>query len=209
MQRLPIYVIAILSLAVAMISYRFLVLGLIPAFSGMIGHITDQKLAFLMHIGAAPIALALGTFQFAGGLRSRFPAAHRWSGRVYVGAILVGGVSALFLSVNATDRPVAAAGFGALALVWITSTAIALRFALARDLRRHRAWMIRSFALTFAAVTLRVQLPFFFIVGEMDYMQASNYVAWLCWVPNILAAEWYIRVSARGSTLRKSPPIVT
>lgn len=194
MQRLPIYAIAILSLG--------------PAFSGMVGHIADQKLAFLTHVSAAPIALALGTFQFAGGLRARFPVAHRWSGRIYVGAILLGGISALFLSANALDRPFAATGFGALALFWITTTAIALRFALARDLHRHRAWMIRSFALTFAAVTLRVQLPFFFLVGELDYLQASNYVAWLCWVPNILAAEWYIRASARGGKLRKGAPVV-
>ena len=57
----------------------------------------------------------------------------------------------------------------------------------------HRQWMIRSFALTFAAVTLRLYLPVLFTVGNMDYFEASNYVAWLCWVPNILFAEVYLR----------------
>ena len=57
----------------------------------------------------------------------------------------------------------------------------------------HRCWMIRSYALTFAAVTLRLELPLFFIFGGMEYPVASSYVAWLCWVPNLFIAELYLR----------------
>ena len=51
-------------------------------------------------------------------------------------------------------------------------------------------------SLTFAAVTLRLYLPFFFANG-FSYTEASVYVAWMCWVPNLLAVEWWLRRSAR------------
>ncbi|MGE4609889.1 MAG: DUF2306 domain-containing protein [Paracoccaceae bacterium] len=80
-----------------------------------------------------------------------------------------------------------------MAILWFVTTAQAIRFAIARDFRSHRRWMIRSFALTLAAVTLRIYLPFFMIFGEMTCAQASLWVAWLCWVPNLALAEWWVR----------------
>lgn len=53
-------------------------------------------------------------------------------------------------------------------------------------------------ALTFAAVILRLELPFSFAAG-MDYAGASPYVAWLCRLPNLLVAEWMLR-QGRGWT---------
>jgi hypothetical protein len=52
--------------------------------------------------------------------------------------------------------------------------------------------MIRSFALTFAGVTLRMQLPGFGAIG-LDYTAASVYLAWTCWLPNIAVVEWWLR----------------
>jgi hypothetical protein len=56
----------------------------------------------------------------------------------------------------------------------------------------HRAWMIRSFALTFAAVTLRIYLP---ILEQLPVPFEDGYraISFLCWVPNLLAAELYLR----------------
>ncbi len=45
-------------------------------------------------------------------------------------------------------------------------------------------------------MTLRLALPFFFILGGMEYPEASNYVGWLCWVPNLIIAELYLRRSS-------------
>ena len=191
--RISFWVFAVLSLSVAIISYRFLLLGLETAFSGMSEYISSRKLAFLLHVTASPIALALGVFQFVPKLRQQNPALHRWSGRVYGLAVLTGGITGLVLAIGSLDRPVAAAGFGFLSVIWLTITANAVRLAMAGQISRHRRWMIRSFALTFAAVTLRLTLPLFMIFGGMDYTEASNYVAWLCWVPNLAAVEWFIR----------------
>ena len=56
--------------------------------------------------------------------------------------------------------------------------------------------MTRNFALTFAAVTLRLQMPLL----AMGFGEEMGYriVAWSCWIPNLLVAEWLVRRA--GST---------
>jgi hypothetical protein len=57
---------------------------------------------------------------------------------------------------------------------------------------RHGRWMARSFALTFAAVTLRLYMPlasFLPVSGEDAYRA----IAYLCWIPNLLIAELLLR----------------
>ena len=61
--------------------------------------------------------------------------------------------------------------------------------------------MTRSFALTYAAVMLRIYLPLAMIVG-LDFAQAYPAIAWLCWVPNLAVAQLLIaRSDARPSPL--------
>jgi uncharacterized membrane protein len=191
--KVRVFLLWFLSLALALVSYRFLALGLEAAFPSMLGHIAGRRLAFVLHISASPIALTLGLLQFLPRLRGRYPVFHRWTGRIYVLAVLIGGVSGLVMALGSFDRPVAAFGFGALAILWLGVTGQAIRLAMAGRTTEHRRWMVRSYAMTLAAVTLRIELPFFFIFGGMDYVQASNYVAWLSWVPHLIIAELYLR----------------
>jgi hypothetical protein len=53
--------------------------------------------------------------------------------------------------------------------------------------------MIRSYSLMFAAPTLRLWLPLLIIAYQGEFRPAYLWVAWVCWVPNLLVAEWYIR----------------
>jgi len=190
--RLPILIIVTLSILVALMTYRFAFLELTLSFSEMLGHLDQRWLAFVLHISASPIALALGAMQFFPRLRARRPALHRWTGRIYASAILVGGLSGLVIALGAKGGFVVSLGFGILSILWIGTTANAVRLAMAGQIAKHRRWMIRSFALTFAAVTLRLYLLGFTAAG-FEYTQASLYLAWICWIPNILFAEWYIR----------------
>lgn len=201
LQKTSFWLVALLSFPMAFMSFRFLSLGLEPAFEEMIGHIVQHRSVFLAHVIAAPIALAAGVFQFAPKLRARRPALHRWSGRLYVLAILVGGISGFAMAVKAIGGPVAGWGFGLLALGWLFTTATALGFAMKRQIAQHKRWMMRSYALTFAAVTLRIYLPFFLLNG-FSYAEASLYVAWMCWVPNLLVMEWFLgRSKPRSAVL--------
>ncbi len=191
--RIGFFIYWLAAIVVALVSYRFLALGLETAFPSMSGHIADRNLAFLVHIVTSPVALILGLFQFLPRLRKARPVLHRWSGRIYGLAVLTGGIAGLFMAAGSFDRPIAALGFGTLAILWLGVTAQAIRLAMAGRIAEHRRWMIRSYALTFAAVTLRLALPFFFYFGGLDYAETSNYVGWICWIPNLIIAELYLR----------------
>jgi len=96
------------------------------------------------------------------------------------------------IALNAAGGIVANAGFALLSVLWIAFAANAIRLTMAGRIAAHRRWIIRSFALTFAAVTLRLYIPGF-LLGGMDYTAASSYLAWMCWAPNLIFAEWGVR----------------
>ena len=147
-----------------------------------------DRLAIYTHVFLSALALSLGPFQFMTGLRTKRPALHRWSGRVYVIAVLIGGLSGLFVAFNAFGGLVARVGFSCLAIGWLFTGARAYLAIRAGDIATHRAWMVRNFALTFAAVTLRFWLPGLVVVG-FPMAVAYPIIGWLCWVPNLVVAE--------------------
>ncbi|WP_417671454.1 DUF2306 domain-containing protein [Roseibium sp.] len=183
---------AVLCLLVAVASYRFVPLGVPNAMDYLAHHLPENRWFLYGHIAVAPLALALLPLQLSSRLRQSFPRLHRWGGRFYVLLILVSGVSGVNLALTTQSGPVAGTGFGALAVLWLVTTGLGWRRALARDFQSHRHWMIRSAALTFAAVTLRIYLPIA-MVTDLPFSAAYSAIAWLCWVPNLIAAEIYLR----------------
>lgn len=148
------------------------------------------------HITASAFALLTGPWQFRVGLRRRWPRLHRASGRVYVAACLVGGVAGTGIALGTTHGPVAGWGFLLMGIAWITTTAVAFASILRGDVDTHRRWMIRSFALTYGAVTLRLYVgPATAAGAEFDTIYPA--IAWLCWVPNLALALWWTR-AGRG-----------
>lgn len=185
-----------LSLLVAVATLRVIPLGLRTAFDVMQPHIELRPLAFSSHIFAASIALGIGGFQLWDTFRQRRLWWHRIAGRVYVFCVLIGGAGGFILGLSALAGPIAQAGFVLLAILWWITTIMAVINIRAGNISAHRTWMYRSFALTFAAVTLRLQLLCFTIAG-IDYLPASVWLAWTCWVPNILLVEWWIQKTKR------------
>jgi hypothetical protein len=155
-----------------------------------------SPLGLQTHIVASSLAIITGPFQFLPALRRHMPAVHRWMGRFYIAACLVGGVAGGSIALFTAAGPVAGIGFLGLAIAWVVSTVMAFRYALKRDFAAHERWMIRSFALTLAAVTLRLYLPPVFIFG-WEFFPAYRIIAWACWVPNLLIAELFIASKRR------------
>ena len=179
----------LLSLVVALTAYRYL-----PKAGPLAPNVVANLFArpFLdVHVAGAATALLVGSFQFLGGLRARRPGLHRALGRIYVAGCLAGGVGGLVLAFGSTAGPIATAGFGLLAVAWMVTTAQAWRLAMARRIAEHRTWMIRSFALTFAAVTLRLYLPLAAMSGA-HFFDAYRAISFLCWVPNLVLAEAWL-----------------
>ena len=154
--------------------------------------IVAEHFAFIVHISAASVALALGAFQMIKTTRNKFLKMHRWIGRIYALSVAIGGISGLWIALN-IDSLIALIGFALLAALWMFTTTKAVLFARSKQIKQHRKWMIYSFSLTFAAVTLRLQLAVFTFGMGLQYGAVDMILAWSCWVPNILFALWYTR----------------
>jgi len=147
------------------------------------------NLAFYLHIAGGGIALICGWPQFVKSWRVKNLSLHRLLGRIYVIAVFVSGLAGLYIAFFATGGRTAVLGFLFLAIAWLITTVMAYISIKKKAIEHHQAWMIRSYALTFAAVTLRLWLPLMDIGMGMGFSVAYPIVAWLCWVPNLLLAE--------------------
>lgn len=155
--------------------------------------------AFYQHILFGGVAMLTGWLQFLTAtaviprIRARRLQLHRLLGKVYLIACLLSGIAGLYLSGYATGGIIASFGFGGLAVCWLFSSTKAYLSIRKKDIDSHRAWMIRSYALTFAAVTLRIWLPLSQFGLGLEFESAYIVISWLCWVPNLMVAEVLIR----------------
>ncbi|MFD0617017.1 DUF2306 domain-containing protein [Paenibacillus sp. GCM10027629] len=156
-------------------------------------HVTPWVYFLYAHIVTGALALLIGPFQiFRKQRHAKSRDMHRCLGMVYVISIFISGIVNIYLSLYATAGWIAQTGFIALDLAWMFTTYMAVAKIMRQDLPTHRNWMLRSYALTFAAVTLRVYLgPLSLALG--DFELAYRFTAWLCWVPNLVIIEMVIR----------------
>jgi uncharacterized membrane protein len=182
----------VLAMVVVLVSSRYFLVDPAVYFEEQRPVYEDNLAMLLAHVGGASVALLAGPFQFLPRLRARRRRVHRIVGRLYLAGIVIGGLSGLALSTIAYGGPVARFGFGTLGVLWLLSGAKAFTEIRAGRVAEHRAWMVRNFALTFAAVTLRLWLPLLTEGFGVDFDVAYPLVAWLCWVPNLAVAEMLV-----------------
>lgn len=158
---------------------------------------TVYNIAFYSHIIPGGIALLAGWSQFNSTFRNRHLQTHRMLGKIYLACVLVSGTAGLYIAMHATGGWPSVAAFSILALLWLYTTLMAYRYIIRGDQRRHEITMVFSYALCFAAVTLRIWL--FVLIGITgDYFIAYPIAAWLCWVPNLFFAYFFTRKMQRA-----------
>lgn len=145
------------------------------------------------HFFAAGLALLLVPLQLNGWVRRRLPALHRIGGWLSAGAILLGGMSGLWLAPGAHGGAFTATSFTILALLWLLTMGNGIRHALSRNLVAHRHWMMRCIAFTSAAITLRLTLGLLMGGLGWEFDAAYPVAAWVCWPINLLVCEWLLR----------------
>ena len=92
------------------------------------------------------------------------------------------------------------AGFGTLAVLWLIFAAAAFRAIRRRDVAAHRRWAVRTVAITYAAVTLRLWLVLLVptqtalagVDPQIAFDRAYLLVPSLSWLPNLAGAERYL-----------------
>ena len=113
----------------------------------------------------------------------------------------------MYLAVYSFGGIITHFGFGLLGFGVLVTTLVAFRKVLFGKYAEHREWMIRSYALMFAAPMLRLWLPLLIIAYQGQFRPAYLWVSWLCWVPNIIFAEWYIRRSRKREVTFGGAPL--
>ncbi|MFN0203649.1 MAG: DUF2306 domain-containing protein [Bacteroidia bacterium] len=161
--------------------------------------IIPWRIAFFVHVFSSMFVLLAGFTQFSSTLLKKYPVLHRWIGKIYIFDVLfITGPASFIMALFANGGISSRLAFTTLAILWIFTTYQAYTSIRARNIKAHKEYMIRSFALTLSAITLRAwkyALVFFFALRPMDVYML---VAWLGFVPNLLFAEWLIRNPSRA-----------
>jgi uncharacterized membrane protein len=194
--------------AVAVVATSVLPSLLSPSY-GLVPHYAARPdlvhMAFYVHVTFAGLALLLSPLQSSARLRARVPKLHRVLGRIVLGAIAAGGSAGLVMAPSSTGGPIGAVGIVITGLLWLSCAAAALRAIRRRDVPAHRRWAVRTLALTYTAVTLR--LGVMIVVGllvtvagaDPDVAQKGVYTAFLLVSSpiNLAIAEWYLATRRR------------
>jgi len=156
-------------------------------------HLKHWRYAFYTHILCSIFSLVAGITQFSDYILRKHKKLHKAMGYIYVIDVLcIAGPSGLIMAFYANGTNVAKSSFVLLSALWIVCTSIAIIKILQKNREAHRAWMIRSYALTLSAISLRllaIVLPKWIHVSA-----ATEYalLAWLSWTINLGIAEWII-----------------
>lgn len=191
---------ALFAVLIAGYSLRYAIIGESAYVPELRDSFRARPIAIFTHTLFGPIALVLGLVNLLPAMRQRARwGAHRLVGKVYLLAAIALGGAGLYLAFHAAGGLLARIGFGTLAVATLVTSVQGYLSIRRRDITAHKQWMLRSYALIFAAVTLRLWLPLLIIAYQGQFMPAYRWVAWVSWVPNLLWAEWLIRRGWRPS----------
>ncbi|SMF19883.1 Predicted membrane protein [Alteromonadaceae bacterium Bs31] len=143
---------------------RFLAKG-IPGFAdthlpnGYIPGDSTGNIAIVMHILLAMFIIAGGTLQLLPAIRKRYPAFHRWNGRIYVCTAIVVSLAGLYLTfarervIGSLPQEIGTSLGGVLILIF---SPVVIYYALKRQYLLHQRWALRLFMLVSAVWFLRI-----------------------------------------------------
>ena len=155
-----------------------------------------------VHFLAGGIILILGCIQLISAVRTRWPALHRWLGRIYVSAAVIAGAGGLIFiaAVGTIGGWVMDLGFGLYGALMVVTAIQTYRHARAREIDRHRAWALRLFALAIGSWLYRMDYGFWLLLGggrghTHDFHGPFDQVmAFFFYLPNLVVVELLLRV---------------
>jgi uncharacterized membrane protein len=163
------------------------------------------RVAFYLHVFTSVFALIAGLTQFNKKVLYQFPKIHRGFGLVYwITVLFIAAPTGFIMGIHANGGFPARTSFVLLSFLWFIFTLMAVVQVKKRNFTSHAEWMLRSYALTLSAITLRFY-AYLFDVFNIHVRPQEVYmtIAWLSWVPNILIAEALIKTCFIGRLLKK------
>lgn len=162
----------------------------------LIYHLKYWRVSFYIHVFTSPIVIISGLFQFNRWILKNHARIHRISGYAYIlTVIFITGPAAFIMSLWANGGRIAQLSFVLLSILWILFTYLAYHHVKKGSIDRHAKWMLRSYALTLSAVTLRFY-AYLFDVFNLGLGPKETYIllAYIAWIPNLLIAEILIKL---------------
>ncbi|MFD2601929.1 DUF2306 domain-containing protein [Flavobacterium suzhouense] len=148
---------------------------------------------FYAHVYTSIFLLLFGFIQFFNFKSKAGKLIHRYSGYQYIILLLVfAAPSGIYMGFHANGDFWSKISFVILGTLWWISTFIALIRIKQHRFVAHRNWMMRSYALSLSAVTLRLWKVILVYCFELPPMNTYQIIAWLGWIPNLLIAELLI-----------------
>ena len=152
--------------------------------------------AFYIHITSSVLVMGGGIFQFFTKILRGYPKVHHLIGKIYIGSVLLlAAPSGLVLAAFANGGLAARVGFSLQCVVWWLKTYAAWHEVMKKQFVRHSEMMLRSYAVTLAAMSLRTESYFMVYVFETKPIETYLTVTWLSWVGNLLIVEtliWFV-----------------
>ena len=163
-----------------------------------------------VHFAAGGIILVLGCIQLINSIRVKFPALHRWLGRIYILASLAAGIGGLtFIFIKGTIGGIIMdIGFALYGILMILAAVETFRHAYGKRFEKHRAWALRLFALAIGSWLYRMDYGFWFLfTNELGHTASFSgpfdyFMDFFFYLPNLLVAEIFI---GKHKLLRSAP----
>ena len=152
----------------------------------------NNTLYIISHAVFSSIAIITGAIQLRRSWREKNPLLNIKLRYIYFISVLLGSLSGFYLAFYAYAGFANIIGYALLAILWFFTTYLAYKSQKNDDILNYRVWIVRSYALTFAAVNLRIYMGLFFIIfgyRQFEYFYAT--LGFLCWVPNVVVVEWF------------------
>jgi tetratricopeptide (TPR) repeat protein len=170
------------------------------------------NLSIAIHLAGAFIVMASGCLQFIPRLRVRYPLFHRVNGRLYMTAGLLLSAAGVYMTwfrsqIGDVSQHVGST-LNAL-LIWLFA-AIALRYAIRRDIAAHRRWALRFFVVLSASFFIRLMLFLVLVIAGPVGLDPATFTGWLPttmtfaqYLLPLAVLELYLHAQSNPGTLRK------
>ncbi|MNK64159.1 hypothetical protein D3C87_833930 [compost metagenome] len=155
--------------------------------------ILPWKIAFYTHVFTIIFALLAGFTQFSASILAKYKRLHRLVGKIYVYDVFLNFPVAFVMGIYANGLLPTKIAFMLLDCLWFWFTYRAVTEIRKGNVLAHKEFMIRSYALTLSAVSLRFWKIVILSFMHVDPLPLYMINAWLGFVPNLLFAEWLIR----------------
>lgn len=151
-----------------------------------------EKWWLVGHLIGGMTALLIGPFQFSSSFRNRYLKFHRTLGKIYIVAIIIGSLCAIYMSFTVAKQVNIAwcIALFFLAIPWLISVLIAYRMILLKRIPQHKEWMIRSYVITFAFVLFRyIDESSLASTLMPTFEERGPTVIWISWAIPLLITE--------------------